>query len=67
MICRESLETRLDIRALLKKDSAAMDRITKKLPVDSAVLDDTIEASLCKGEIIQVRSRFMYADVLLTE
>jgi hypothetical protein len=45
---------KLDIRALLKKDSTVMDRITKKLPVDSAVLDDTIEASLCKGEIIQV-------------
>lgn len=33
-----------------------MTRITKTLAVDPAVLDDTIEASLCRGEIIQVRA-----------
>ena len=35
--------------------STALARIVEKLPVDPSVLDDTIEANLCKGNIIQVR------------
>jgi hypothetical protein len=43
----------------LRINSTAMTRITQKLPVDSTVLDDTIESSLCRGEIIQVRAAVM--------
>lgn len=32
----------------------AMRRIDDKLPVDTSVLDDTIESGLCRGDIIQV-------------
>lgn len=39
---------------LLMPCSGVMTRILEKLPVDDAVLDDTIEAGLCKGDIIQV-------------
>lgn len=31
-----------------------MKRIDEKLPVDTSVLDDTIESGLCRGDIIQV-------------
>lgn len=31
-----------------------MSRILEKLSVDASVLDDSIESSLCKGNIIQV-------------
>lgn len=40
-----------------------MRRIVEKLPVDSSVLDDTIESGLCKGDIIQALTGCQELDV----
>ena len=46
--------------------STALARIVEKLPVDPSVLDDTIEANLCKGNIIQVRYDIQQVEIQLT-
>lgn len=46
--------------------STALARIVEKLPVDPSVLDDTIEANLCKGNIIQVRHGIKHIEIQLT-